>query len=137
MTDFIGRAESEVESILTQLLYPELIRTQVPLSVVIGTAGEYELLDKEIKQHKFDMVVYRENQSKLIVEVNYKHGEKAAKKWRNIFDPLLKKYGYEILLIHDYECDYLFKPQDYTKHKSSWNDVIDVCNALKMCEIST
>lgn len=135
MTDFIGRAETEVQSILTNLLSPQLIRTQVPLFTVIG-ADEYELLDKEIKQHKFDMMVYRGHQPKVIVEVNYKHGEKAAKKWREIFDPMLKKYGYEILLIHDYECDYLFKPQDYTKHKSSWNDVIDVCIALKLCQIS-
>jgi len=132
---FIGRAEPEVELILTELLSPELIRTQVPLYVLIDT-DEYESLDKEIKQHKFDMMVYRKNQPELIVEVNYKHGEKAAKKWREIFDPMLKRYGYEILLVHDYECDHLFKPQDYTKHKSSQNDVTDVKNALKLCNVS-
>lgn len=133
--NFIGRAEPEVELILTRLLSPELIRTQVPLYQVIS-AGEYESLDKEIKQHKFDMVVYRRNQPKLIVEVNFKHGEKAAKKWRTIFEPMLKSYGYEILLIRDYECDYLFKPLDYSKHQLTWNDTIDVCNALKLSNIS-
>lgn len=132
---WIGRAEPEVELILTRLLSPELIRTQVPLEQVIG-AGEYESLDIEIKQHKFDMVVYRGYQPKLIVEVNYKHKEKAARKWRTIFEPMLKSYGYEILLVHDYECDYLFKPQDYSKHQLTWNDTIDVCNALKLSNIS-
>jgi len=82
------------------------------------------------------MVVYRGSKDPLlVVEVNYKHGEKAAEKWRNIFDPMLKRHGHETLLVHDYECDYLFKPQDYTKHISSWDDVIDVCNALKTQKI--
>jgi len=82
------------------------------------------------------MVIFRRNKPHLIVEINFKHGEQAAKKWREIFEPMLKRYKHDILLIQDYECDYLFKPEDYTKHVLSWNDVLDVCNALKLSKIS-
>ncbi len=132
---FIGRAEPQVEEILTILLNPELINLQVPLYNLIPLT-EFQSLNEEVQKHKFDMVVYRKNQPKLIVEVNYKHKEKAAKKWSCIFEPMLKKYGHETLLIKDYECDFLFKPEDYSKHKLSWDDVIDVCNALKTSKLS-
>lgn len=131
---FVGRAEKEVEIILTRLLNPDLIRTQVPLTTLIYNF-EYQTLREEVQKHKFDMVVFRRNKPHLIVEVNFKHGNQAAQKWTDIFEPLLKRYGHEILLIKDYECEYLFKPQDYTKHILSWNDVIDVINALKTQKI--
>lgn len=132
---FIGRAESEVEIILTRLLLPDLIRTQVPLIALIDNS-EWCTLREEVQKHKFDMVIFRRNKPNLVVEVNYKHKEQAAKKWRNIFDPMLRRYGHDILLVHDYECDYLFQPNDYTKHILSWNDVVDVINALKTQKIS-
>lgn len=131
---FIGRAEKEVEEILTRVLLPDLIRTQVPLEQIINQS-EWQTLNEEVQKHKFDLLVLRKDKPDIIVEINYKHKEKAAKKWREIFDPMLKKYGYDTLLIHDYECNYLFKPQDYNKHILSWNDMIDIINALKSQKI--
>lgn len=132
---FIGRAEPEVKFILNRLLAPKIILEQVLLYYLIPKS-EYEILDKEIKQHKFDLVVHKQDGKKIVVEVNYKHKEKAAKKWRIIFEPMLQKYGHETLTIKDYECESLFKPLDYSKHKLSWDDTIDVCNALKLSNIS-
>lgn len=129
MTDFVGRAEKEVSFILNRLLAPKIILEQVPLYYLIPKV-EYELLDKEFKQHKFDLVVHKHNGKKIIVEVNYKHGEKAARKWSEIFVPMLQKQGHETLAIHDYECNYLFKPQDYSKHKLTFGDFQDVINAM-------
>lgn len=136
--NIIGRAEPEVKLILTELLSPELIRTQVPLHTVISP-GEYSLLDKEIKQHKFDMVVYRENQPKLIVEVNYKHGEKAAIKWRRIFSPMIKKLKNPCAIpvtIDDYECLTLFKHTKTNHTKLRKSDYQDVINALQLAGVS-
>lgn len=133
---FIGRAEPEVELILSRLLDAKLIKTQVPLRSLINDS-EYFTLNEEVQKHKFDMIIYRHSRDPIIVvEVNYKHKEKAAKKWRTIFEPMLKKYGHETLTINDYECDHLFKPQDYSKHQLTWDDTIDVCNALKLSNIS-
>jgi len=130
MTDFIGRAEPQTKLILSRLLSPDIIKIQVPLYTLIPIL-EFNLLDPEVQKHKFDMVLYKKNTPHLIVEVNFKHGEKAAKKWRTIFKPLLEKYHHQTLTIDDYECSSLFKPQDYTTHILSWDDIQDVCNALK------
>jgi len=132
---FIGRAEEQVSTILYQLLEPEMIRSQALLINFVDVA-EYMSLDEEIQQHKFDLVVYRKNKPNVIVEINYKHKEKAAKKWRTIFDPMLKRYGHETLVIHDYECLSLFKPQDYSKHISSEQDIRDVINAIQVSKIT-
>lgn len=129
MTDFVGRAEKEVQFILNRLLAPKIILEQVPLYYLIPKV-EYEILDKEIKQHKFDLAVHKHNGKKIIVEVNYKHGEKAARKWSEIFEPMLRKNEHETLVINDYECDYLFKPQDYSEHKLTFGDFQDVINAM-------
>lgn len=129
MTDYIGRAEKEVSFILNRLLDPKIILKQVPLYYLIPKV-EYQTLDKEIQQHKFDLAVHKHNGKKIIVEVNYKHGEKAARKWSEIFVPMLQKQGHETLAIHDYECNYLFKPQDYSKHKLTFGDFQDVINAV-------
>lgn len=134
--NFIGRAEPEVEFILTRLLDASLIKTQVPLRSLINDS-EYFTLSEEVQKHKFDMIIYRRAKDPiLVVEVNYKHKEKAAKKWRTIFEPMLKRYGHQTLTINDYECDHLFQPQDYSKHKLSWRDVVDVCYALELSNIS-
>lgn len=129
MSNFVGRAEHEVKFILNRILNPKIILEQVPLYYLIPKA-EYQILDKEIKQHKFDLAVHKHNGKKIIVEVNYKHGEKAARKWSEIFVPMLQKQGHETLAIHDYECNYLFKPQDYSKHKLTYYDFVDVLNAM-------
>jgi len=131
--DFTGRAERETEIILNQLLHPTTIKPQVPLSALISSE-EFNLYDEEIQKHKFDLVVDMSNYS-IIVEVNYKHKEKAAKKWRTIFEPLLEKNNYKTLVINDYDCDTLFKPQDYTKHRITWDDFVDIINALKLTNI--
>jgi len=132
--EFVGRAEKLVKKILQSLLDPIEIRTQVKLQDLIPY-DEYILFDTEFQKHKFDMVVEQKNKKLIVVEVNYKHGTKAAFKWNNVFDALLRKHGHLILLVKDYECDYLFKPQDYSKHKVSWYDVIDVIHALNMANI--
>jgi len=130
---FIGRAEKEVELILKKLFYPSKIFSQIPLKQLISL-DEYNFLNEEVQKHKFDLYVY---DFRLIVEVNYKHGEKAAKKWRTIFQPLLKKHNIQTLTISDYECESLFEPQNYSNHKNSWNDYTDVINALITQKIPT
>lgn len=128
---FIGRAEPEVEHILKKLFDTRIV-SQLPLKSLIPKSV-FDSLDEEIQKHKFDLYLYDQH---MVVEVNYKHKEKAARKWRTIFEPLLRKYNIKTLTIHDYECESLFEPADYSKHVLSWDDIIDVINALKTQNIS-
>jgi len=124
--NFIGRAEKEAQSIFKKLFNTDNISSQVSLQQLIPTE-EFNWLNEEVQKHKFDLYVC---DFRLIIEINYKHGEKAARKWRTIFKPLLEQYHYQTLTIDDYECESLFEPQDYSKHKSSWNDYNDIINAI-------
>ena len=127
-SQFIGRAEPEVQMILSQLFPKAFIQTQVPITELIFPE-DTAFLDQEFKNHKCDMTVQTANQY-LVVEVNYGHKEKAAKKWSNVFAPMLKKTGKISVTIDDYDCTHLFK-KGTQGHKITWNDYTDVINQLE------
>jgi len=126
---FIGRAEKESKKILKKLLNPIEIKEQV-LLVDLIPYYEYQFFNDEVQKHKFDLLIITKTQ-KIVTEINYKHKEKAARKWHLIFTPTLERLGYTLLVINDYECETLFKPQNYSKHKWSPQDDQDIINALK------
>ena len=125
--------EKESKKILKRLLNPIKIKEQVPLVDLIPYE-EYNFFNDEVQKHKFDLLIITETE-KIIVEINYKHKEKAARKWRVIFTPTLERLGYKLLIINDYDCETLFKPQDYSKHKWSKQDDQDIINALELAQI--
>ncbi len=126
---FIGRSEVLVKQILSKLMKHIVIQTQVPIEKLI-LKDDFVILDQEIKNHKFDLVIYRSHEPSIVVEVNYKHGAKAADKWENIFVPLIKKAGMIPLPINDYECSTLFHQYTNGEHRITWQDYIDVINAM-------
>jgi len=126
---FIGRGEVLVKEILSKLLDHIVIQTQVPIEKLIHKE-DFAILDQEIKNHKFDLVIYRAHEPSIVVEVNYKHGAKAADKWENIFVPLLVKVALIPLPINDYECSTLFHQYTNGEHRITWQDYIDVINAM-------
>ena len=126
-SQFIGRAEPEVQMILSKLFPKAIIKTQVPITQLI-LPEEAAVLDQEVLNHKCDMTVQTANQY-LVVEVNYAHKEKAAKKWRKIFAPALKRTGKIAVTIDDYDCIHLFKKGTHG-HKMTWEDYQDVINQL-------
>ncbi len=129
MDDFIGRGENEVKKIF-ELLFPRSnISIQVPIELLIKSE-DYKQLDQEIKNHKFDLVVYN-GPNVLVVEVNYKHKEKAAKKWSNIFTNLLINSHKTPVTIDDYNCEYLFSDSKRLKQKNPWGSYIDVIRELQ------
>jgi len=126
---FIGRGEVEAKDIL-QVLFPKsTIREQVPIESLI-TDEDYEFLDQEIKNHKFDLVLCN-GSSILVIEINYCHKEKAAKKWRKIFTKLLIDNGKIPITINDYNCEYLFSDSTKLKKKHPWGAYIDIINELQ------
>lgn len=129
MNNFIGRGENEVKKIL-ELLFPKAnVSVQVPIVLLIKSE-DYKQLDQEIKNHKFDLVVYN-GPNTLVVEVNYKHKEKAAKKWSNIFTNLLINAFKTPVTIDDYNCEYLFSDSKRLKQKNPWGSYIDVIRELQ------
>lgn len=126
---FIGRGEEEVKNVLQALFPKAKIEAQVPIEKLISS-NDYRFLDQEIKNHKFDLVVYL-GRSTLVVEVNYKHKEKAAKKWSNIFVRNLINSGKIPITIDDYNCDYLFSDSKRLKNNKKWGVFIDVINELE------
>ncbi len=126
---YIGRAEMLTKGILFRLLKCIDIQEQVPIKKIISTP-EYNILDQEIKNHKFDLVVWRNPEKPIVVEVNYKHGPKADFKWNEIFVPLIKKSNIIPLPINDYECETLFKKSVDGTHKITWQDYMDVMNCM-------
>ena len=89
---FIGRAEPEVQLILSRLFPKSIIKTQVPITELI-LPEEAAILDQEVLNHKCDLTVETGNQY-LVGEVNFGHKEKAAIKWRKIFVPALLKTNF-------------------------------------------
>lgn len=131
---YIGRSEPLTKKILKKLLDCEMIRPQVPIERVI-LPEDYAILDQEIKNHKFDFVVYRKHNKAVVVEVNYKHGAKASFKWDEIFVPLIVKSGKLALPINDYECEHLFHQFPDGTHKVTWTDFHDVMNCMQIVGI--
>ena len=134
--EFIGRAEPEVFKILSEIYPNILIIPQYPIRKLIPRSW-YDRLSSENKKHKFDFIVYAE--SLLIVEINFCHKEKAAIKWRRIFEPMIEKLENPKaipVLIKDYECLTLFK-HTKTNHKPLVKqDYQDVLMGLKMAGVS-
>lgn len=134
---FIGRAEPETKTILEEIYPKYTILLQFPIKKLIPNSW-YNILDDEIKKHSFDIVVCRPK-SWLVIEVNYKHGEKAARKWRQIFAPMIKKMKnpYAVpVTIDDYECLTLFKHTKTNNKPLVKQDYQDVLTALKMAGVS-
>jgi len=67
----------------------------------------------------------------IIVEVNFKHGEKAARKWLRIFVPLIKKYGRIPVTIDDHDCRHLFQLDNHRQHRLKWDDFRDIIDSLE------
>ena len=133
MSQFIGRGEARSQRIIWKLLSCEEINEQVNITLLIPLS-ELKCLDPEILQHNFDFVIKRPmGKPAIVVEVNYKHKEKAARKWRQIFAPLLKQSGYEFITIDDYDCrdKGLFYLNSKKEHKISWDDYRDIIDALE------
>jgi len=132
---YIGRAEPEVLEILKQIYPNTLIISQYPIRQLIHWSL-YNELGEEIQKHKFDFVVC--TNSWLVIEVNYKHGEKAAKKWRQIFAPMINELKFPCAIpvtIDDYECLSLFKHTKTNHTKLRKSDYQDVINALSIAGV--
>lgn len=124
---FVGRAEDLVCSLLQNPFQIEKIQTQVPIKELISDE-EYSKLDPILQKHKFDLVAIRTDGSRIAIEVNYKHGNTAYKKWYNNFIPLLKDNGIIPAKIDDYDCRTLF---DDDKEIRTYNDIRDVVDGLE------
>ncbi len=130
MNDFIGRGERLVSKLLQNPFGISHLTPQVNIRTILPS-HIYESLDEEIQKHNFDFIATRRNLPNLIIEVNYKHGEKAARKARTIFKPLAEENGYDYLTIDDYECLTLFKEFGHP----TYQDVIDLVFAFKTAGI--
>lgn len=128
---FIGRGEERVKDLLHRLFQTPRILQQVPIKAIIGYQDWVDL-GPEYNQHKFDIVIFRDNNKHIVIEVNYRHGEGAAKKWSNVYKPLLKKYGHTPVTIDDWDCRKKGLFHETKKgHINSWNDFRDVIDALE------
>ena len=137
-SQFIGRGEVLSQKIVWKFLDCEEINEQVNITKLIPW-NELKDLDPEILNHNFDFVVRRPmSKPDIVVEVNYKHKEKAARKWSLIFVPLLKKYDYEYMTIDDYDCREkgLFYLNSKKEHKICWDDHRDIIDALEKAGVN-
>lgn len=132
MSQYIGRAEATVEVILQLLFHHNCdVLSQYPLRGIIADLDKYTILDDEVKKHKFDFKVDRFHDT-LIIEVNYKHGAKADKKWNKVFTPMIKEAGMIPVTIDDFSCKSLFKDE---YHPITLGDWVDVLQALIDAEV--
>ncbi len=137
-SNYIGRGELIAKKILAQLLKPVNVRAQVPIEKII-LAKEFKILDPEIKKHKFDFVLFCLDRKSIVVEINYHHKEKAARKWHNVFIPLLINSGFDYLAINDYDCrkrGLFYLDGDQQHEKVTWEDFRDVIDSLEMAGIT-
>lgn len=131
MSQFIGRGENRVKAVLQRIFTPIYsVHEQFPIIQLIRTE-DFDQLDQRYNKHKFDFVVTTGNRD-VAIEVNYKHGETAARKWGNIFSPLLQKAGVLCVAINDFECLSLF---DKKERRLCWQDFEDVINAFKISKV--
>ena len=117
-----------------------VVNEQIPIESVIDD-NEFKFLDEVYQKHKFDLqLVYITNPDELektvkfkslMIEVNYKHKEGAAKKWK-IFRALLEKHNIIPVTIDDFDCRKkgLFYLDSKKHHELSWDDFRDVIDAL-------
>jgi hypothetical protein len=136
LDNFIGRGEERVKYILEKMYGTDHVMTQIPINCVISPE-DYDSLGKEHNKHKFDLVVQTKREEWMVVEVNYKHGTIAHKKWQ-VYKTLVEKNPhFKTLTIDDNECKSLFSLEKDGTHKNTWQDWIDVLNALEMAGIDT
>lgn len=128
MDDFIGRGEREAKEILQKLFPKAAIGIQVPIQRLIRT-DDFLTLDQEFLQHKHDIVVYN-GSNILVIEINYKHKEKAAKKW-TIFSKMLIDNNCLPITIDDYNCELLFCDSKRLRKKNPWGAYIDIIRELQ------
>lgn len=135
-SQFIGRGEVLVQQILSRF-YPHCdVTTQVPIGELISKllSDEY---GEEFTKHKVDIVADIVNaqaqKQTLVIEVNYKHKEKAAKKWRTTFAPDLTANDKTPVTIDDYDCREkgIFYLNTKKQHQLSWDDFRDVIDQLE------
>lgn len=137
MSEFIGRAEYLTSHIIERLYPGCIIAPQYPIQKLLSSE-EYEKLDTEIQKHRFDFAIilqrtegFTRQTFEIIVEVNFKHGEKAGKKWWRIFVPLIKKYGRTPVTIDDHDCRHLFQLDNHRQHRLKWDDFRDIIDSLE------
>ena len=135
-SEFIGRGEVRVKNILLRLFDCE-IKQQVNIEKIIYKE-DYDFLDQEVKNHNFDLVMIPTHGRPVGIEVNYMHGDKIAKKLRQVIVPLIRKRGYEYLEINDWDCEKrgLFWHNTKGEHPPTWQDYHDLINALDTCNIN-
>lgn len=133
---YIGRGEVRVRDMLLKLFDCEIAQ-QVNIKKIIYPE-DYDFLDQEVKNHNFDLVMIPTHGKPVVIEINFKHGEKIAEKLRRVIVPLVKKRGYLYMEINDWDCVQrgLFWLNSNKEHPPTWNDVKDVINALEISEIN-
>lgn len=141
MSNFIGRGEKLVERIISRLFIKSEIQRQVPIKQLVHDEDFIEY-DEEFAKHKCDLVIIvldsKGKTKTLVIEVNYKHKEKAAKKWRQTFAPDIKRNENFPITINDYDCRSslpkvkgIFYLDSKKNHGPiTWNDVRDVIDHL-------
>lgn len=134
---FIGRGEQRVKQVLQRIFTnTATVLGQVNIQSVIKNK-DYQILGKEHNQHKFDLVVDFHtdfhNRPDIVVEVNYKHGAGAVKKWNNVFYPAILNARKIPLTIEDRECKSIFDVPH--ERELRWEDFEDVIGALKLARI--
>jgi len=135
---FIGRGEILTKKVLLRLINCIGIQGQVNLKHIILPEA-FEVLDPEIQKHNFDLVLRRTHGKDLVIEVNYKHKEKAARKSRQIFEPLCISAGYEYVTIDDYDCRKrgIFWLNTAKKHLViTWDDFRDIIDSLEKAGVN-
>jgi hypothetical protein len=128
MSQYIGKGEDEVADMLAIIFGAVNVFTQWPIEKLIHK-NDFDWLDPVYKKHKFDFYVKRPGRNDFVVEVNYKHGERAAEKYSDIFEPELKKVNIDFVNINDWDCKTLFKL------RRSFQDWVDFFNAFVSAEI--
>ena len=121
MTSFEGRGERRVKHILERIFETVAI-SQAPIKHLISNQ-QYDQMSEVYQKRKYDLYLPTK---KLIVEVNYKHTNKAQQK-EGIHAAHLKEEGINLIPIQDWNCPRLFRDS----HLPSWDDWIEVIQELK------
>ena len=138
MIDIIGCGEKLTELIISRLYKDVEIRRQVPICDLIKKE-DFVGYGKEFSKHKCDLAMmvkaFDGTVQNLAIEVNYKHHEKAAQKWRRVFSPDITLAGSIPVTIDDYDCRSLFKKDSENNHAVTWNDFRDIVNQLEKARV--
>lgn len=140
LADFIGRSEKLTERIIQRLFIRTEVFRQVPISKLISNENFIEY-GEEFSKHTCDLVMKVITLSgethTLVIEVNYKHGPKAARKWSQTFAPDILANGNIPVTIDDYDCRDLFKKNDKKQNvKLIWNHFRDIIDQLEKAGVN-